>query len=66
MNTRNLQRTNRSLQTFNSAGQASAYGPSIAEIRNVEVQKNVPSEEAHRGESVPVADEKKEDDEEAA
>ena len=55
-------------QAFNAAGQSSALGPPLSEIRNVEVQKTAPPEQHPTGEG-DTADEgpaAKGDEEEAA
>jgi hypothetical protein len=60
----NVQRSSRSLQGSNAIGNASAYGPSVAEIRNVEIQKNNPPEEVVRHEQPPDSEEKPADEDE--
>jgi hypothetical protein len=60
------QRSTRSLQGSNAGGNASAYGPSVAEIRNVEIQKNTPAEEVVREEHATHSEEKPADEDEQA
>ena len=53
--------------SFNAVAKSSADGPSLAEIRNVEVQKSAPAEENLRETVSPSeSDEKTEEDETAA
>jgi hypothetical protein len=62
----NIQQNRRVVQGSNAAGNSSVYGPSVAEIRNVEVQKNAPTGDVVRDEQPSDTEEKPADEDDQA